>query len=232
MARRYRKKRPQWKPPPLTVAQILEWADRHHVRTGRWPMKTSGLILGAVGEKWANVNGCLIRGDRGLPGGLTLAQLLERERGVSNLKNRPRLTQKVILAWADAYFERTGAWPTQCSDRVPESPTESWRGIDAALRVGGRGLPGGDSLAALLTRKRSARKKRNLPPLTKKQVLAWAESYRRRTGHWPTHLSGPIAEAPAETWLAVEMALRQGIRGFKGRSTLFQVLRKHRKTGA
>jgi hypothetical protein len=101
--------------------------------------------------------------------------------------------------------------------------------VDAALRVGGRGLPGGDSLAALLARKRGARKKRNLPALTIKQVLGWADSYHQQTGRWPNHLSGPIAEAPGETWLAIEMALRQGIRGFKKRSTLFQLLRKHRQ---
>ena len=161
-----------------------------------------------------------------------LAQLLERERGVSNLKNRPRLTLKLILAWADAHFKRTGAWPVQSSGRIFDSPTNTWAGVDMALNVGGRGLPGGDTLAALLTRERGARKKRNLPALTRKLVLAWADAYYHRTGHWPTHLSGPIAEAPGETWLAVEMALRQGIRGFKIRSTLFQFLRKHRKIAA
>ena len=46
---------------------------------------------GAIGEKWDNVHACLRRGGRDLPGGITLAQLLEKERGVSNLKYRPRL---------------------------------------------------------------------------------------------------------------------------------------------
>jgi hypothetical protein len=68
--------------------------------------------------------------------------------------------------------------------------------------------------------------------LTRKQVLAWADSFHQRTGHWPNHFSGPIDEAPGETWLAIEMALRQGIRGFKMRSTLFRLLRKHRKIAA
>jgi hypothetical protein len=195
-------------------------------------MKTSGYIAGAIGEKWANVNACLLRGGRGLPGGITLAQLLETERGASNLKNRPRLTQKLILGWADAHFERTGMWPMQKSGRVIESPTETWLGINAALFTGGRGLPGDDSLAALLARRRGVRKKQNLPKLTRQIVLAWADAYHQRCGRWPTHLSGPIVEAPGETWLAVEMALRQRIRGFKKFSTLYRLLRKYRKIEA
>lgn len=193
-------------------------------------MKSCGVIVGTYGEeKWANVNACLIRGGRELPGGITLAQLLERERGVSNLKNRPPLNHKLILIWADAFFERTGAWPIQKSGKIPGSRGETWLGVDAALRVGGRRLPGGDSLAALLTRKRGARKKRNLPIITPKLVQYWADRYRKRTGVWLRHLSGPIAEAPGETWLAVEMAMRQGIRGWKGRSSLFKFLRNGRK---
>jgi hypothetical protein len=225
MARRYRKKRPQWKPPPLTEGQILDWVDVERARTGLWPKKTSGDIFGAPGEKWGNVNACLIRGGRGLPGGITLAQLLERERGVSNRKNRPRLTEELILTWADPHFERTATWPVQLSGPIPEAPGETWLGVDAALRIGGRGLPGGDSLATLLARERGARKKRNLPVLTEKKVREWAKSHRQRTGQLPNHLSGPIPEAPGETWLAVEMALRQGIRGFKRRTTLFRLLR-------
>ena len=232
MPRRYRKKRPSWKPSPLTVAHILGWADYHFERTGRWPNKNSGKILGTIGEKWANVHANLVRGGRELPGGITLAQLLERERGVSNLKNRPRLTLKIILGWADAHFKRTGAWPVQSSGRIVDSPTNTWAGVDAALARGGRNLPGGDTLAALLTRERGARKKRNLPRLTRKLVLAWADAYHQRTGRWPTHKSGPIAEAPGETWMAVDMALRQKIRGLQRKSSLFQVLQKYRKINA
>jgi hypothetical protein len=32
---RRRKRRPEaWQPPPLTINQILAWADDHHARTG------------------------------------------------------------------------------------------------------------------------------------------------------------------------------------------------------
>jgi hypothetical protein len=66
--------------PPLTVEQILAWADAHHARTGRWPHAGSGPVEGAPGEVWGNVNAALYDGHRGLPGGDSLARLLDRRR--------------------------------------------------------------------------------------------------------------------------------------------------------
>jgi hypothetical protein len=70
---------------------------------------------------------------------------------------------------------------------------------------------------------------KNRRRLTQKLILGWADAHFERMGAWPVQRSGPIAEAPGETWLGVEMALRQRIRGFKRRSTLYQLLRKHRE---
>ena len=51
----------------------------------------------------------------------------------------------------------------------------------------------------------------------------------RRTGHWPTAESGPIAEAPGESWYMVDRALRYGRRVLpKGRS-LCRLLERFRK---
>jgi hypothetical protein len=65
----------------MPVQKILEWADAHHRRTGRWPGVLSGEIPEAPGEDWHAVNFALYRGFRGLPGGDSLAKLLARERG-------------------------------------------------------------------------------------------------------------------------------------------------------
>jgi hypothetical protein len=65
---------------PLTEAQILAWANEHHDRTGRWPSAKSGTVLGAPGEKWWNIEQALYAGVRGLPGGDSLAKLLDRRR--------------------------------------------------------------------------------------------------------------------------------------------------------
>jgi hypothetical protein len=92
---------------------------------------------------------------------------------------------------------------------------------------GWRGLPGGDTLARLLARKRGATDGRMRPALMPEQILAWADAHRRRTGEWPRVLSGPIAEAPGENWRAVNMALCEGKRGLPGGDSLARLLRKN-----
>jgi hypothetical protein len=67
--------------PPLTAEQILDWADSHHQQTGTWPTYQSGAVGGVPGEQWGAIANALRRGLRGLPGGDTLPQLLERHRG-------------------------------------------------------------------------------------------------------------------------------------------------------
>ena len=63
--------------PPLSLAKILEWADDHLARTGRWPTAKSGVVLASPEEKWSRIDGSLQKGNRGLPGGSSLAQLLK-----------------------------------------------------------------------------------------------------------------------------------------------------------
>jgi hypothetical protein len=43
------------RPGPLTVEQILAWADAHHERTGEWPKSTSGAVADAPGETWSAI---------------------------------------------------------------------------------------------------------------------------------------------------------------------------------
>lgn len=144
-------------PPPLTENQILKWADAHHRRTGEWPKRKSGDVLGATGEKWVIIQGALSKGRRGLPGGSSLAQLLEEKRGVRNKQALPNLTTKQILQWADAHHRKTGEWPTRESGQVVGTSGEKWAIIQGSLSKGRRGLPGGSSLARLLAEKRAGR---------------------------------------------------------------------------
>jgi hypothetical protein len=67
---------------PLTVEQILAWADAHHEQTGRWPRAGSGVVVGTAAETWAALDSALHHGGRGLPGGSSLTHLLEEQRGV------------------------------------------------------------------------------------------------------------------------------------------------------
>jgi hypothetical protein len=137
--------------PPLTVEQILSWADAHKARTGRWPHSGSGPILEAPGETWTAINNALVHGGRGLSKRSSLARLLEEHR--DKIDNRkPPLTEMQILDWAEEHYDRTGRWPHAASGFVRNAGLLTWRAIDKALRAGHRGLPGDDSLAQLIAR--------------------------------------------------------------------------------
>ena len=214
--------------PPSSEEQILVWADTWHERTGEWPTADSGLIPDSGGEKWRHISEALKVGTRGLSGGSSLARLLAEHRGVRNLKQLPPLSEEQILAWADAHYQRTGTWPTDKSGPVFEAPGETWAGVQAALYMGRRGMPGGSGLARLLAEKRAVRNIKALPNLSIKQILAWADAWHERTGKWPNQKSGPISEAPGETWSGIENALTRGSRGLSERLTLSRLLAAER----
>jgi hypothetical protein len=212
----------------LTVGLILSWADDHFAQTGRWPRVTSGLVLANKNEKWRCLDEALCRGYRGLPKGSSLAKLLRDKRGVRNPQLAPPLTHSVILKWARAHQRRTGSWPQQHSGSLPDAPGEKWANIDAALLHGCRSLPGGDSLAKLLTRRVGRRNTQDLPKLTIWKILQWADDHKRRTGEWPKETSGPVLAAPGERWHAIEDSLRRGGRGLGEHSSLATLLNAHR----
>src|SRR5438132_136939 len=62
--------------PPLTEVLILQWCDSHFQKEGSWPKKNSGNIVGTK-ETWSAVDCALYMGCRELPGGSSLARLLE-----------------------------------------------------------------------------------------------------------------------------------------------------------
>jgi hypothetical protein len=217
-----------WNRPNLSLEQILAWADAHFERTGQWPNLTTGPIPEAPGETWSAVNHALKRGRRGLPGGFSLAELLAQERGVRNQVSVPPLYRKQIVAWAKAHFRRTGQWPTQDSGSIPEVPGDTWNMIDNALRQGNRGLKGGSSLARFLEEHHLKRNHLNLPPISRKKILAYADAHFERTGQWPNINSGEVYDAPGERWDLLDNALRQGLRGLPGGSSLHQLLVKKR----
>jgi hypothetical protein len=216
-------------PRPLTEEQILAWADAYHQEAGQWPRDNSGLIDDISGETWKAINVALAKGLRGLAGGSSLAQLLAQHRGVRNQKDLPELTIDQILAWVDAYHERTGKWPVRHSGAIEDAPGESWMAVEVALNNGNRGLPGGSSLPKLLTQLRGVRNIGDLPALSPEQILAWADAHFSRTGQWPKHTSGHVNEAPGETWRGIAVALVKGQRGLlPGGSSLPKLLAEYR----
>lgn len=217
--------------PPLSVKQILAWADQWHARTGEWPRQKSGRIPGSLDESWRNIDNALLYGLRGFPGGSSLAQLLKEHRGKRNRKRLPKLSETQILRWANKHFRRTGRWPSATSSgHVGDASGETWVGVNSALQKGLRGLKGGETLAQFLFRKRGVRYHLNLPPLSEEQILAWADLWHARTGKWPHADSGRVLGTLGETWKAVDMALRKGHRGLPGGTTLRRLLQEHRKS--
>ena len=69
-----------------------------------------------------------------------------------------------------------------------------------------------------------------LPPLNVQDILSWADAHWKRTGTWPKIDSGPIIEAPGETWAKVHQALHKGFRELPGGSSLAKLLAEQRKS--
>jgi hypothetical protein len=202
---------------PLTIRQILVWADAHKATTGDWPRKDSGQVAG-TDETWSKVDSALYAGGRGFPGESSLAKLLAEHRHVRNLKDLPPLTAEQILAWADAHKAATGDWPSKDSDQVTGTD-ETWAGINTSLVRGNRDLVGGSSLAKLLAEHRNVRNIRDLPPFSVEQILVWADAYKAATGNWPSRDSGQV-EGTIEMWDGIDTSLRRGSRGLTVDSSL------------
>jgi hypothetical protein len=97
---------------------------------------------------------------------------------------RLRLDVARVLGWAEAHRARAGAWPRIDSGPVPESPGETWRRIDNALRLGLRGLEGGSSLARLLERERGVPARADEALRLREQGLTLAQIGRRLGVSW------------------------------------------------
>src|ERR1700687_4723303 len=75
------KRNPKDKPAPLTVPEILAWADAHHARRGAYPKYVDGSVIdGLLGLNWRKIDNALRIGLRGRPGGSSLARLLAARR--------------------------------------------------------------------------------------------------------------------------------------------------------
>jgi hypothetical protein len=59
-------------------------------------------------------------------------------------------------------------------------------------------------------------------------ILAWADAHCKRTGCWPNLNSGRIGGTLDETWRRVDSALRIGLRGLRGSSSLARLLAEQR----
>src|SRR5260370_28271424 len=54
-------------------------------------------------------------------------------------------------------------------------------------------------------------------------ILGWAGAYHKRAGKWPNRNCGPVQGAE-ETWRRIDSALRIGLRGLRGGTSLARLL--------
>jgi hypothetical protein len=211
---------------PLSISQILAWADAHRAATGKWPTLHTGTVLAAPQENWHAIDVALRIGGRRLPRGGSLARLLSVYRGRRNRQALPRLTLEEIVAWADEHHRRTGKRPARSSGPVSAADGETWFGVDEALQKGRRGLPGGSSLSEVIRQNRGDWLP--WPRLTIEQILRWADAHQQRTGRLPSVDSGPVKGVPGQTWRAIDRALTRGNRGLPGGCSLARLLAEKR----
>jgi hypothetical protein len=173
----------------LTIPGILAWADAWRIAFGRWPKSHVGSVARELkGTTWRQVDNALRLGLRGLAGGSSLAQLLAEQRGCRNVRPLPPLSENMIAGWASSHHQSQGQWPNENSGPVAAAPGEDWSEINAALRQGHRGLPGGDTLAKLID-PRFFRIRPPLPPLTVSWILDWADRHFEVHGKRPNRHS-------------------------------------------
>jgi hypothetical protein len=60
----------------LLVRDLHEVAQPMRAAAGRWPGPKTGAVAGRPGETWKAIDKALLKGERGLPPGGSLAELL------------------------------------------------------------------------------------------------------------------------------------------------------------
>lgn len=142
-------------------------------------------------------------------------------------KRRPykqALSPRMILAWADEYFEDHGTWPHLKAGPIKGTLSETWRGVDFALNTATRGLKVKQSLTAFLRQHRNVFLRHE--PFTEDLILEWAKAFHRKTGKWPEATDRMVIEGVERTWNSINLALINGRRGLPGGSSLKAFFKK------
>ena len=98
------RKRHHTQPPRLTIEQILEWADAHCRRTGRFPSVDSGDVEGVEGENWSAIHVALGVAAGGCRPDGRWPACWRSKRGHRPGAQKRRLAIGQILAWADVHY--------------------------------------------------------------------------------------------------------------------------------
>jgi hypothetical protein len=213
----------------LTCEFILCRISEHVNRNGSFPCVMSGDVLGGFpGDTWSGYNMALTAGRRGLPGGSSLAKLMsEAVPGYCNPANKSDISHQFIVDRAREHMHIHHRWPSAHSGIVcGGNPGDTWLAYDTCLTRGLRGLPGGSSLAKLLSESEIGYiNRKGKPKLTVDFIQDRVRDHLIKNGTLPRSSSGPVAGGyPGDTWLGYERALINGNRGLPGGSSLSRVM--------
>jgi hypothetical protein len=67
--------------------------------------------------------------------------------------------------------------------------------------------------------------------LTEALILQLADEYHEATGEWPQRMTGVVRGRPGEKWSMIDNALRYGLRGLRGGTSLARLLAERRGVG-
>lgn len=213
---------------PLPLNLVLDWARKFNEKYGRKPRKKDGIVEFAKGEyqgiTWNAINTASIRGHRGLPKGLSLADLMKMEFGIKNPKNTPTLTEAEIKELIKRFIELHGRKPQATDGQVESIEDITWENIDRRLRDGQCGLPGGSSLSMFIEQHFGIRDQVNVPEIPLTLIHNWVQSHLDKYKSKPIAKSGKVDFARGAyqniSWHSVNQALKAGKCGLPVGTTL------------
>lgn len=199
---------------PLTEELILQLMQEYQEKTGIWPSYKN--YDTTVGGTWCAINSLLDRGGRGLPGGTSLAELRRKITGEQYSRKFEQLSEECIWKWMQEYKEMNGKYPVQ-NERSECPDGSKWIAINASLRQGSRGLPGGSSLQILRIKMTGESQK----ILSEEAIWKWMQDYFVNYGDWPRSNSKDRVEGM--TWDAVNKSMKKGRWGLVAGSSLMKL---------
>jgi hypothetical protein len=214
-------------PSTRTMEDVRQLIWQHYCDRKEWPHFKSKLpVPGGLFTSWNALNQALSVGRFGLPGGSSLAKVVEsvkEEHGLSD-----KLTLHKVRCWILAHHARAGVWPNVKSGLIGAEDANgmSWVNLDDALSRGLRGLEGGSSLAKVV---REVRSDFGDPyELTTSTIKLWMQNEFIATGSWRFPDDGPVHSpgASISTWRIVRAALYDGTRGLPKRTSFAQLRRE------
>lgn len=115
-----------------------------------------------------------------------------------------------LLQWIQNHLLRTGVFPVSHDGKVVGAKKPiTWFAVHRTLMKGWEDFPVGLSLSLYIKRYRFSHL-----PVTVEQITNWIIDYHRTTGNYPRAQSRELVQgAHGESWLEIDYALQNGLRG-------------------